>query len=91
MVASPVVLARIYGPPEQVIIVGAAAAAYGIVIVRCWRGFARHARRWAMGSQLQKDKLWGTLEEPKRLLISVIGYGFIVWGATALIAGLANL
>ena len=84
-------IARVNGSPKDLLLVGGFAVAYGVVIVTFWRGFARFARRWSMGTVQQRDKIWGTLKEPKRLFVSVIGCGFVAWGTAVLIAGVANL
>ena len=70
---------------------GLGAMLYGFAILRWWRGFARFARRIALGTKKQLESMYGTDDAPRRWMVSILGGGFVAWGALVLIIGLTKL
>ncbi len=78
-------------PPAVLIAVGLSVALYGGAMVRWWRGFARYSRKFSMGTRGQLESMYGTDEAPRRWMVSLLGGFFVLFGAIALVTGIANL
>ena len=77
-------------PAEILILIGLGAMLYGFAILYWWRGFARFARRFALGKK-QFESMYGTADSPRRWMVSILGVFFVAWGAVVLIIGLTKL
>jgi hypothetical protein len=78
-------------PVEALVLLGVGAMLYGGAMLRWWRGFARFARRFALGTKNQLESMYGTDEAPRRGMVSFIGGFFVAWGVIVLVVGLAGL
>ncbi len=77
-------------PAEVLILIGLSAMLYGGAILRWWRGFARFARRIALGTKKQLESMYGTDEAPRRWMVSILGGCFVAWGVIVLVVGLTK-